>query len=625
MVQDKDVEGNPVGEPREVRKRYYEKGSGINYNVAPEGEPAVWEKTDKTIRPSTRAGWDYMVETGPAKVYFAPWQSGSLMAYEAGGVRMETEIVGLVYYDASSERKETVAAKAETSSPVVDGNRIVYPEAFPGIALEFVYDPASFHQNLIIKRREAVPPLPKGMNPEQSYLMLESRLVLPREQAVQIDSQGDSGVVNRYITSGAARERGLTATATVGLEANEYRKLEGRSLALEFKQEGGPEAFRIAEGKAWSAQGGKQQISIYKVLHSDGESDQYLDGVPHRLLQEKATDFPVVVDPVYEISGACSGKEVWSSGQTYYISDTYTVSNGSELVIEPGAIVKVQPDEIGIIVQNEGRLVASGEPRKYVIFASAADDSVGEPVDCEDGNYTWSWDIEIRKDASPDSCIEYCKFSGCYDAMWLMNSLSKPVQHNILRLGEEGFGIASASSLWGSPSTVVHNIFFNNLIVGGEVGILLISEASGEQYNGLYHNTLVDQAMVGFGFAGDRLNELTKNLVDMQNNLIVNSASDAFYAYDVMDFEALDPEYFGACQNNAYFNCGTEFTQGEVIYGTRYTGSPFLQGIPNGDFYLDPLVAGAKTAIATGASGIHPRFQKEMAKRTRRAVVEAVP
>jgi hypothetical protein len=64
----------------------------------------------------------------------------------------------------------------------VDANKITYPDIFPGMDLQYEYCPGGLHQNLIIKRREALPSLPEGMSPNSSYLVLESKLSLPGQE-----------------------------------------------------------------------------------------------------------------------------------------------------------------------------------------------------------------------------------------------------------------------------------------------------------------------------------------------------------------------------------------------------------------------------------------------------------
>lgn len=82
-----------------------------------------------------------------------------------------------------------------------------------------------------------------------------------------------------------------------------------------------------------------------------------------------------------EVDGSITTPTTWSGDATYHVS-SLGFQVASDLVIEPGAVVKVDSGERMWI--NEGSLLAEGTAQAPIVFTATADDSVGCDVDGTD-------------------------------------------------------------------------------------------------------------------------------------------------------------------------------------------------------------------------------------------------
>ena len=83
------------------------------------------------------------------------------------------------------------------------------------------------------------------------------------------------------------------------------------------------------------------------------------------------------VDNTYNataVTGTFAGSATWPNNLTYLVADNLTLPNGSDLTIQPGAVVKFLPTK-GITAN--GRLTANGSAGSLISFTSLKDDSLG--------------------------------------------------------------------------------------------------------------------------------------------------------------------------------------------------------------------------------------------------------
>ncbi len=311
-----DDSGNPTGEKEVFQHRFFEVGTGISYNTAAPGQPPVWEKTDTTIRPSKEEGVDYEVLTGPAKVRFSRDQDGNLAAaYEVEGRPLVSRLEWLGYYDRQSGAVQIVHGRADFSRPRLEGNRVVYNEVFPGVDVEYVYEPASFHQNIIHKSKATLPAMDaRQIGRENACLVSGTRL--------KLKSYGRLPSVN-------------------GQPLAESAVREGENIRMAFRLEDERIQHSFAEGEAWDAQGPyREPISVFKRIAEDGDDTWLLEGIPLAWAEKEERQFPVVIDYV-QTSTFSQGNLVWKKGYTYWVSQHFLVPANKTLIVEGGAIVKL--------------------------------------------------------------------------------------------------------------------------------------------------------------------------------------------------------------------------------------------------------------------------------------------
>ena len=192
---------------------------------------------------------------------------------------------------------------------------------------------------------------------------------------------------------------------------------------LEFRNADGKVVHYFSEGKAWdakknvtkSAPEGSYSIEennpgaerhLVKILKKINNKPAMIEGVPYSWLMEADREFPVVID--YEDkSGSETVSQAWVAGETYFISDNYTIPSGKSLVIEGGAVVKINGGK-KINIASGATLKAIGSKFNYVIITNGAD-SIGDSVtgheDYNGSNYSVGFQTT---GGTPE--IEYCKF-----------------------------------------------------------------------------------------------------------------------------------------------------------------------------------------------------------------------
>lgn len=127
--------GLPSGKYALETQKVYEKGSGLNYNIAPEGATPEWTLTDNTITSLSKDGYSFGVETGPSKAYWKSSSSDYQMKFQTGDHSLRSGLYGLGYYDESLDQTVIFDYPANVLG-VKSGNKVIYSGVFTGIDLE---------------------------------------------------------------------------------------------------------------------------------------------------------------------------------------------------------------------------------------------------------------------------------------------------------------------------------------------------------------------------------------------------------------------------------------------------------------------------------------------------------
>lgn len=204
-----------------------------------------------------------------------------------------------------------------------------------------------------------------------------------------------------------------------------------------------------------------------------------------------------------QLSGSSVGNETWHEGMTYFISSDYTIQSGHQLVIEPGAIVKLNSGT-KLIVASGASLMAEGEPWHYVVFTSADDSAVGHALQSSQYTSGAGRGIKFLSGASSTSAIRYCHFNNIHVPLhvagsmswssYFANSNAKPkICDNIFRLPYVLYPTEAAALLIEVSSGQQADIDFFNCLVAGQSGEwgngILTRGASGQIRLACYNST----------------------------------------------------------------------------------------------------------------------------------------
>lgn len=228
-----------------------------------------------------------------------------------------------------------------------------------GCDVEYENSLSEFKQLVRLQGLGTVPdPTVFGMAPDDSYFVIVSRLNL--------------------------HEEGLDLR--VGAE-RVVDSVEGEEINISLTK-GGQNICSLAPGFAWDRdQKPPFAQKVFKRLICEATQTTLLEGVPYSWLTAPEREFPVTIDYVIR-NGSQQGDEVWRDGETYHVSDLWWVGGGNNLIIEPGAIIKLGSStstDAAIMGpdsgwQGYGRVRAVGSKFRHIVATSWRDDTVGADV-----------------------------------------------------------------------------------------------------------------------------------------------------------------------------------------------------------------------------------------------------
>lgn len=292
--------------------------------------------------------------------------------------------------------------------------------------------------------------------------------------------------------------------------------------------------------------------SVGGDTNKDGQNTSPMCGSSY--LRGKGTyqvaESAVLCYQVTTISGELSGKQTWLAGQIYRIVGDLIVTAGAELTIEPGAVVKFNPD-CSLIV--EGSLKAEGTTARPVIFTSWKDDEYGGDSN-EDENAT---DPQM----------------GDWGQLLCQNGGTAELSHTIVRYcsGLDGEGALQA---------VYGTITFKNSILEHVANFGLKTDRKNRDQIGVIsveNSIFQDCAIQVFnGHQGGRIDVINSVIANVQalywmgNVTVKNSIVAYFFS---------DESYYGSC---SYTNC--------VFWNPKGYGDQSISAVgSNGNIWADPL------------------------------------
>ncbi len=532
-----------------------EKADGLCYQDTANN----WQVSVESIQSTSNITYPYQALQGPYQIKFGTGLDTQWpICYTVNGKIMQLGLRYLAFYDKGNNTLQPLGS-INAVPPTLQGNTLTYTNIFPGVDLAYRYGKGSFEQNLVVRSLQSLPsPSQYQIDPATAYLV----------SVTEIDTATFACSIQDYT--------GQTL---------QFGYLSGEGTDIYFADGSTGQALcHFAQSPAFDSSPVKQSIPMYKFLYQQNGHTYLVEGIPYSFLI--SASLPVTLD--YNIkTGTQSDNEVWQSGNTYYLSGTWTVPNGDTLMIEGGTVCKFSTGAY-INVASGGQILAQGSTFNYVLFTSWKDTTMGDPVSTTGspaaGDYYSA--INLNYGASANSLIQYCKIAYAQYGLYIQTPLNNPIQNNILRVNSLD-NIYFSGGSFGAASTQV--VIFNNLFLGNAIyGIF--GASSGYPCVQVLNNTF-DSLGTGIYSQYDPV------FVMCKNNLFSNCTT---------GMSGGGENSFGSHNYNSFYNVPTPvYAFGLASNEYILSSSPYISS-PNGNYYLNQsntttlINAGDSTASVYG-------------------------
>ena len=171
---------------------------------------------------------------------------------------------------------------------------------------------------------------------------------------------------------------------------------------------------------------------------------------------------------IYINGGNLTTNATWPGNQQYIIFGDITVTDPSQLTVEPGAIIKFNSSSVGLTIQ--GVFVANGTQNDTIYFTSYKDDDIGGDSNGDGSSSTPSpgdWEYLNFSSANAGTSIDYCriKYGGHYSYAYpMLNIYYSPmsISNSLVEFGNGG-GIATT----GNEAVGLTNVICRNNVLDG--------------------------------------------------------------------------------------------------------------------------------------------------------------
>jgi len=354
----------------------------------------------------------------------------------------------------------------------------------------------------------------------------------------------------------------------------------------------------VQDGGILNAQGTDTQKVIFTTLEDDSVGgDSNLDG---NLSMPAPGEWPGVVTQgsgqfntnadtleLYTLAsegGSLAASQTWMGAQLYHVTSDITVPSGVTLTIQPGAVLKFDPNT-SLIVSPGGHLVAQGTVAQPIYFTSIRDDSIGGDTN-GDGNST-----------SPAP--------GDWRQIYVDDQAAATLNHVYIL-----YGGAAGNGSWdamvrtnGSPTVTISNSFIQQslydgiLTMGGTLSLVSsvvtgTDRALNAQGNSVMHvlNSTIDNNNTGVlvhGGTVDVANSIVSNQKAVGITLCCSGVLTSVSYTDVWTSVAGVPNYSATPDVTGQFG--------------NISANPNFLNQPQGDYrlgYLSPAIDAANGAVA---------------------------
>ena len=428
VVETTHWEADPEGRPVPVTGRYVQIEDGLNYW---EEEFQEWRPAQAVIEVINGVG---VARYGQQRVIFAPNVNdaeGAITLSTVEGVTLRCSVLALAYYDAASGRDVVLAVVKDTAGEVLAPNRILYRDAFDGLAADvlYTYRRSGLEQDIILR---ACPPDPEayGLLAEATRLQVLTEFFeapTPTVRVQVLDRVEDEALRAAMVEPDWVDEE---------LDFGPFWMGQGRALSLEEWGEGRTSAEAVPVGKQWRQQDGRTLLfesadywslapALSQLPSSDGEPRRIREArrgggtrgrverlagvpagqrwtatveraVPRRLRATAAVPGlrpararettalsadhrpGVVLD--FETVNGTKTDYVFRADTTHYVSGAATMS-GSTVTFEGGTVIKYAAGVGATIGVNAAtRVVWRGGKYRPVVMTAKDDHGVGQKI-----------------------------------------------------------------------------------------------------------------------------------------------------------------------------------------------------------------------------------------------------
>ncbi len=562
------VTGLPTGTQNTTYPIYYERADGLCYQDTANN----WQVSVESIQ-STQDG-TYQALQGPYQIKFTGSISASFpVTYTANGDILRMGLRSIGFYNMQTNTLQTLQVVSQ-SYPVLNGNTLTYPGVFPGIDVQYQYLRGSFEQKLILQNNSSLPS-PSIFNMDTTVYLVSITEI-------------DTSSVSCSITNSAGE------SLTNGF-------LSGENQSLYFTDSStGNTICQFVVSQAFDSQNNGLPLNMYKQIYQADGHLYLLEGVPYSWVQ--SSQYPITLD--YQTkSNSQSDNEVWKSGNTYYLSGTYTVSHGYALAIEGGAVIKVIPYSVNSVsgaLVVDGQITTRGDKFNFVLFSSANDNSVGATISGYStatpapGDYNVA--IQLNSDALTTSRIQYCKIAYGKFGLYLSTKLSTVIAHNIIQNCSYGIVSQPADSGVNTVNIINNLIALTSTTTPNSYGLYLDTNQNTTYNNVVKYNTFAGPGNVngtqGIYIVGNA-SLLNSSILTIYDNIFsqfstgINSAIN----YDTTSNPTpINYNTYTKCSNdlssNIPYHTNDYSDNSRVSTGHAFSGNVFETGSPNGSYYL---------------------------------------
>jgi len=313
--------------------------------------------------------------------------AGAIQMKTPDGKRLVSNLIGLSYFDASTDQHVLIAEVKSSQGQIIGSNQVLYADAMTDIpcSVRYTYTKGGFEQDIILKDPANLPtPGDFGLNPATTRLVVLTEFLNPPQPVKEVDTMNtnspstisdenlDFGVTQ--IRAGKAFSLGTNAPRTQIKIYKQWVTLEGRQFLAE--------QIRVPDlAKAVAAQATNQSAAIKRNVKGT-----MFAANTHNLPTFKTSNSPSAKKPMetaslreaegflLDYSQNITGPMTFLGGTNYYVSGNLTLSGTT--TFEGNTIIKFAP----AAVLSVSDVICNTGPNRMAILTSKNDDSVGEII-----------------------------------------------------------------------------------------------------------------------------------------------------------------------------------------------------------------------------------------------------